>query len=793
MRRKKIIGFSVGLAAVSVFFAFTVLFMFGNTKISATENGESDKLLEPDTYFAWKNDWQLNKEIIVSLERNESKVINPVTNYNRAIANYFKFDLAQGDTKPVLNSSAYTFALSTPAGALNWPVFNSIDSKVQYEYSNSPYWKGLPENVNGTFISENTNFPNVSHWTSWPNVRLNSTALVMYPKGSTQKDWLSYTFSSEVPNSVSIGVSTQVSIDDSYEKPESPDTAWMWGNGWNIEVPQLVKAVFKDVDNPSGDSIAVDEIEGYEGEMGDSVTLKNKEINGFEFTSSQIVLGPTINSTAFSIGTNMPKSFYYDDKTKSVKDSTVDSSWQTNIDRQQKGIVFWYKKKAPNISLNKEVDHPEARMGDKLMYTLKEKNIGNETLLKSAIVDVVPEGLSKPESILLDGEPILEGEGSSIKGEYFTWNETSNELQIFTGDLETDKTKEVTYKTTIISGIQGEQKINTASLVGDNTEQRPIDSAVVTILKDEKRIDLKIPDIFASRGDSDISFIAEVSSDTNDTDLKNATLTINYPEDNLMLGVMKITQNGKDISGNAFLDVNENNLATIKEINAENIDKYPLEIQFDEVKALNELEKTSFFGEIVSEDSEVEKGETHYFVEIGDGDLKLLWVPNIFEFQEENTQEALEEKGNVFESTTGPTYTVVSDTRSKKTTNGWRVSVSTESMEKENSDEKISDISYVLSGNELKEYTANDNSQPPNEENTRPAPESWKNLLNIETDVAIKNEFGYTSDFLSTKSEIENGKYAIKINQAFLKIDDLTKISDGDYKGLITWTLVDAI
>lgn len=480
MRKKRQILLLLG---TFVFFLVLLLNFFHSTveKIAAEEQTKETTINPVSSYFTWKNDWQKNNTVKVTSIRNENKEIKPPTLYNRAIANAFSFELLEGDTKPVLNSSAYTFGLSTPIEAIEWPVFQSVEPTVHYEYSNPSYWKGLPENVDGKFTSSKSNWPNVAHWSGWPNGKVKTTAYVVYPKGPTTNDWISYTFSDEVPNNVTMEISTQVKVDNSYEKPIAPQVSWLWGLGWNIEIPQVVKAVFKDVDDPNGIPISADEVLGYGGEMADSVILNSKELAGYRFVSSQVVLGPTINSTGFGAGIREPSSFSYDEKTISIKEPTADASWTTTIDKQQKGIVFWYKKKAPAITLDKKVNQSSAMLGDKLTYTLTMENTGDEALLKGTIKDSLPAGLAKPNRLLLGDKSLPEGTANS-EGHYFTWNSATRELTVHVGTVLENEKKQLTYETSITTGVSGEEKVNTAILTGENTTQKPQGQATVTIV-----------------------------------------------------------------------------------------------------------------------------------------------------------------------------------------------------------------------------------------------------------------------------------------------------------------------
>ena len=767
------------------FFIATICLVFNtNSKDVLAEVNTDIQKFDPSSYFSWKNDWQKNNAVKVTSLKQENVAINPPTLYNRAIANTYSFNLLEGDTKPVLNSSAYTFGLITPIIAIEWPVFQSVDPTVYYEYSNPSYWKGLPENVDGKFTSSKSNWPNVAHWTGWPNGNVKTTAYVLYPKGSTQNDWLSYTFSNEAPNNVTMGVSTQVKVDDSYEKPIQPQVSWIWGIGWNIEIPQVVKAVFKDIDDPDGDPISEDEVLGYGGEMADSVTLKNKELAGYHFVSSQEVFGPTITSTGFGVGIKEPDSFYYDEKTTSIKEPTAATSWTTTIDRQQKGIVFWYKKETPNISLTKQANKTEVFVGETLTYNINTANNGDADLVNAKITDKVPEGLSKPSNIKLDNDLLPENQGND--GKYYTWNNTTNELTVFTGNLKINENKKLTYDTTIINGTPGETKTNYAELSGDNSNQRPSGSADVTVKK--KIITLDIEDIIATTGDTDISVNTTISAETDFTDLVNGTLTIKYPQDNLSLGNMKVTQNGKDITSGTTIDKSIKNIVKIQGINANNIKEYPVTVQFDQSSALIEMDKTAYVADIQSEDL---SATTNYNIEIKEGKLQLLWVPDTFDFGSHNLEEL---KQNEFDTTTNlPAYVVVSDTRSKSDTNSWRVEATSSDLIESTSNSKITDFSYYIGDNNLKEYTSDDNSIPPSDTTIGAPPESWNNYVQVKQDILIQNGASPTSNIISAKKGVENGKYAIEVNQAKLTLNNLNQITGKSYNGMITWTLVDSL
>ncbi|HGS8667745.1 hypothetical protein [Enterococcus faecalis] len=774
MKNKKL---SPVLIMVLTFFITSICLAFSmNPKsVLADDNTEAQKANNPNSYFSWKNDWQNNNRVSIS---NESDFKPIVGEYNYRLSRTFSFDLLEGDTKPMLITGTDTFYLMTPIDEDGWPEFKAVKPNREYEYTNYTYWKNLPSNLDGKFTSSLDNWPNVDHWAGWPRSEVKSSAYSMFVGDKP----VTYTFSKDVPNNPTYTLETQVNV-GSYipPGPELADKGWAMTQ--NLSIPQLVKAVFKDVDNPDGPSLSEDDILGMHGEIGDSVTTKSKDIKGYNFISSQIILGPKLGFPRLE-GIILPENFVYYDKDSSVKDPTPDDSWATTLDTQQKGIVFWYKKKKPNISLTKQVNKTEAFVGETLTYNINTANNGDADLVNAKITDKVPEGLSKPSNIKLDNDLLPENQGND--GKYYTWNNTTNELTVFTGNLKINENKKLTYDTTIINGTPGETKTNYAELSGDNSNQSPSGNANVTVK--QKIITLDIEDIMATTGDTDISVSATINAETDFTDLVNGTLTIKYPQENLSLGNMKVTQNGKDITYGTTIDKSIKNIVKIQGINANNIKEYPVAVQFNQSSALIEMDRTAFTAGIQSEDL---SSTATYNVEIKKGELQLLWVPNMFDFGSHNLEQLNQ---NQFDTITKlPAYVVVSDMRSKSDIRTWRVAATSSDMTDSSSSTKITDLSYNLGDNKLKEYTANDNSIPPSGTTIGPAPESWKDLVTVESDLAIQNKPASSSDIVSTKKGVENGKYAIEVNQATLKLNNLNEVTGKNYDGVITWTLIDSL
>jgi uncharacterized repeat protein (TIGR01451 family) len=775
------------LIILCIFFIITIGLIFSITsKNVLAESNQNTQKVDPNSYFSWKNDWQKNERIIIGSE-NIYKDIEG--NYPLDITRTVTFNLLEGDTKPRIHHNADTFSLHTPVHAIDWPVFNGVNSNQEYKYTNFLYWKNLPTNSEGEFKSTINNWPGVAHWEGWPIAAVKSTAYVMQPiqlPGGPEipkTPMVNYTFSNDVPNNPSYTVHTQVDIDDSYEKPVGYPSK-NFAIGYGVRIPQLVKAVFKDIDNPDAPSLSEDVILGMHGEMADSIKVQNKAIDGYNFVSSQIVLGPTFRGDSFTGGTYLPENFSYNDASSSIKNPTPDESWSTTLDTQQKGVIFWYKKKIPNISLTKQVNKTEAFVGETLTYNINTVNNGDADLVNGKIIDKIPNGLGKPSNIKLDNDILLENQEND--GKYYTWNSSTNELTVFIGNLKVNENKNLTYDTTINNGTSGETKTNHAELSGDNSNQTPSGTATVTIK--EKIINLDIEDITASTGDNDISVISTISAATEDTHLVNGTLTIKYPQDNLSLGDMKIIQNGKDITSGTTIDKSVKNIVKIKGINADNIKKYPVTVQFNKSSALIEIDKTSFMADIQSENL---SATTDYNVEIKEGILQLLWVPDVLDFGEYNLEEL---NKNEFETTTKlPVYIVVSDMRSKNDTREWRVEATSSDLFGTDSNVKITDLSYMMGDNKLKEYTSDDDTVPPSESTIGLPPESWNNYVQVKSSITVQNDVLPSSNIISAKKGTETGKYAIEVNQSKLILNNLKQITEKNYNGTITWTLIDSL
>lgn len=480
-KNQNLFGWLIACSALLIGF----LGVFNNSIIKAAEEeGAKGAQISNDvikSYFDWGVSWQKNNPITITMALNDADefwipIISP---YNRHLDKQYTFNLSEGDTKPQIYSSAFTYGLTTPVTEEAWPEITNVSPTINYEYTNPNYWTGLPSNNNGQFTSTVTNWDEgLTHWTGWPAGDVKTSAYIMYPKGSTKSDRLYYLIESSVPNTTSISVETHININhDSFIKPDK-GSYFVHGIGWGIEIPQLVKAVFKDIDNPEGPSITADEVVGEGGKMGDNVSLSKKDINGYAFVESQIAYGPASRSGAYQVRTYNPEQYLYTNDFN-VELQTEDTQWTTSLDNQQKGIVFWYRKLEPEISLQKTVDKDTVTVGDALNYSLKAENTGDASLEEGRITDTFPSGMSTPTEIKIDDNLI--STSANDKGEYYSWNSTTRKFELFIGSIAEQSEKIITYSTTVSEGIKNEKKVNTAVLTGDNAGEDVMSEATVTI------------------------------------------------------------------------------------------------------------------------------------------------------------------------------------------------------------------------------------------------------------------------------------------------------------------------
>jgi hypothetical protein len=305
--------------------------------------------------------------------------------------------------------------------------------------------------------------------------------------------------------------------------------------------------------------------------------------------------------------------------------------------------------------------------------------------------------------------------------------------------------------------------------------------------KPVNRVILDIHNITATQGDT-FDFIADVTASEDNVNLQNATLSINYPSDNLALGKLKITQDGQDITGNASYTTTDGKVV-VKGINAKDVKTSPIKITFEGTKATDALEKTTFSGNIMSDALYDTDDYTVEILKGGDGILSLLWVPETFDFGSHSLAGLTD---SLFGTKTDlPAYVVVSDMRDETENSAWKVELSSDNLKEKKSGKELSNISYTFAENTLKEYHSDDDSVPPSGANIAEAPESWKTMISAQAN--LSSSIDNSSVAMSANDGVENGKFAFEINKASLSIGDLSQIDGNNYEGSLTWTLVDAL
>lgn len=385
---------------------------------------KKEKILSP--YFQWGRDWQELADVnIVTTQKTISSEDDGNGHLNQERSINYDYTVDKGSTVPKLILNAYTFALTGDSSKGIFPRFIDVDLDYQtFTFKNSKYWVGLGDKGD-EFKSNFSNWPNVFKWANWPVNTVNTTAYVLYPLGFG--NLASYSFKSTYPMSTSTSAKAKVKIDDnSYETAPNYNFRQIWANGWSLEQPQVVKAIFKDIDNPDGTNLVKEEIYGENFELGDSAEVTKKDIHGYFFTSSQIILGSTLNRILEPGHYEKNGTKYaYSNKEVSEAEKTNNYMWKTTLTNQQQGIIFWYKKNTPDIKLTKSVNKSNISLNEKLSYTLEVENKESATdnLNNAKIVDTLPEGMSKLENVRLNGYVLEEGLSSS-KSDSYTWDET---------------------------------------------------------------------------------------------------------------------------------------------------------------------------------------------------------------------------------------------------------------------------------------------------------------------------------------------------------------------------------
>ncbi|WP_285119837.1 SpaA isopeptide-forming pilin-related protein [Lactococcus petauri] len=221
----------------------------------------------------------------------------------------------------------------------------------------------------------------------------------------------------------------------------------------------------KYVDKDTGEEIL--QGQNFEGSYGDTKS------NLRELHSKIISMGYVYDSV---ISEN--KEFY---------DETTDTGTFASHDYT---VTYYYKRNPTEISVVKTGDYnisnKFAKVGDVVDYSVTMRSTGPEEggnlgITNAVLTDTMPPNMGKPTNIKIDGESLEEGsENSNIKGEYYTYDESTSILRVYTSDFKSSDNKVVTYSSEVLDGYSNEIKTNNVTFSGNdklNNEEREADSA----------------------------------------------------------------------------------------------------------------------------------------------------------------------------------------------------------------------------------------------------------------------------------------------------------------------------
>jgi hypothetical protein len=169
-------------------------------------------------------------------------------------------------------------------------------------------------------------------------------------------------------------------------------------------------------------------------------------------------------------------------------------------------------------------------------------------------------------------------------------------------------------------------------------------------------------------------------------------------------------------------------------------------------------------------------------------ELDLIWVPTTFEFGQHETADNQNAATTYGMENPLPKYTIVQDLRQTEHSD-WKVNAIASEMTAETptGKKKLSGAQIKISDTSLKSYDSDDNTVVPEHTGVIvEAPGSWSNVT-LPTD-------GTTSAPVmnTTGGAVENGKYAAEFNKVELSVPQGVA-QEGDFSGIVTWTLSDAI
>lgn len=146
----------------------------------------------------------------------------------------------------------------------------------------------------------------------------------------------------------------------------------------------------------------------------------------------------------------------------------------------------------PELQLDKTANKKMVEAGETVSYTITMKNKSKSTLKDAKLGDIIPEGMSKPDKIKLDGLSISEGKANANgDGAYYTWSPTEQMLTVYYNELLGNAEKKLTYDSKVTSGKSEETKKNSATFVGSNSHNGATANYTVTVVGPKATIHVK--------------------------------------------------------------------------------------------------------------------------------------------------------------------------------------------------------------------------------------------------------------------------------------------------------------
>ncbi|MGE6632003.1 isopeptide-forming domain-containing fimbrial protein [Bacillus sp. NPDC077027] len=169
----------------------------------------------------------------------------------------------------------------------------------------------------------------------------------------------------------------------------------------------------------------------------------------FEVTVAKGQSGKDIKNTAEVTGGNTPPDKPTTETEIYPRDPKLESEKTAELKQKGEG--------------NKDEKHPE--VGDTLLYTIKARNITEDSLIKDLVIsDKLPEGLEYvADSLKVDGQAVTDAKDND-NGDY-----TDGTVSGQFGDVKDTDWHTVTFEVTVAKGQSGKDIKNTAEVTGGNT------------------------------------------------------------------------------------------------------------------------------------------------------------------------------------------------------------------------------------------------------------------------------------------------------------------------------------